>query len=216
VWQLKQVLQDGEAQQCGAEWALQEGLAVLCEDLAEPAGEQETQTHCASKGGCGSFPSANCRSPPPVVHSQTLKYNSKIRSGQGFTLEELKAAGISKKLAPTIGIAVDHCRKNRCLESLEVNVAHLNTYREKLVVLSRGSRNSKLGDSSPEDLASVTQVLGSVLPIVKPRPTVEFIPVTDELKAAKGYQKLCLERMNARFVGIHKKKAEATEKEDKK
>jgi hypothetical protein len=26
----------------------------------------------------------------PVVHSQTLKYNSKIRSGQGFTLEELK------------------------------------------------------------------------------------------------------------------------------
>lgn len=45
VWQLKQVLQDGEAQQCGAEWALQEGLAVLCEDLAEPAGEQETQTH---------------------------------------------------------------------------------------------------------------------------------------------------------------------------
>lgn len=111
---------------------------------------------------------------------------------------------------------MDHCRKNRCLESLEVNVAHLNTYREKLVVLSRGSRNSKLGDSSPEDLASVTQVLGSVLPIVKPRPTVEFIPVTDELKAAKGYQKLCLERMNARFVGIHKKKAEATEKEDKK
>ncbi|CAK9267072.1 unnamed protein product [Sphagnum jensenii] len=152
----------------------------------------------------------------PVVHSQTLKYNSKIRSGQGFTLEELKAAGISKKLAPTIGIAVDHRRKNRCLESLEVNVAHLNTYREKLVVLSRRSRNSKLGDSSPEDLASVTQVLGSVLPIVKPRPTVEFIPVTDELKAAKGYQKLCLERMNVRFVGIHKKKAEATEKEDKK
>jgi len=67
---------------------------------------------------------------------------------------------------------VDHRRKNRCLESLEVNVAHLNTYHAKLVVLSRRSRNSKLGDSSPEDLASVTQVLGSVLPIVKPRPTV--------------------------------------------
>jgi hypothetical protein len=26
----------------------------------------------------------------PVVHSQTLKYNSKIRAGRGFTLEELK------------------------------------------------------------------------------------------------------------------------------
>jgi hypothetical protein len=35
VWQPKQLLQDGEAQQCGAEWALQEGLAVLCEDLSD-------------------------------------------------------------------------------------------------------------------------------------------------------------------------------------
>lgn len=26
----------------------------------------------------------------PVVHSQTLKYNAKIRAGRGFTLEELK------------------------------------------------------------------------------------------------------------------------------
>jgi large subunit ribosomal protein L13e len=111
---------------------------------------------------------------------------------------------------------VDHRRKNRCLESLQVNVAHLNTYLAKLVVFPRRSRKSKVGDSSPEDLASVTQVLGSVLHIVKPRPTVEFIPVTDELKAAKGYQKLRLEGMNALFVGIHKKKAEATEKEDKK
>jgi len=162
------------------------------------------------------FPQPTAGPLRPVVHSQTLKYNSKIRGGQGFTLEELKAAGISKRLAPTIGIAVDHRRKNRCLESLQVNVAHLNTYRVKLVVFPRRSRKSKVGDSSLEDLASVTQVLGSVLPIVKPRPTVEFIPVTDELKAAKGYQKLHLERMNALFVGIHKKKAEATEKEDKK
>lgn len=152
----------------------------------------------------------------PVVHSQTLKYDSKIRSGQGFTLEELKAAGISKELAPTIGIAVDHRRKNRCLESLQVNVAHLNTHRAKLVIFPSRSRKAKVGDSSPEDLASVTQVIGSVLPIVKPTPTIGFIPVTDELKAAKGYQKLLLERMNARFVGICEKKAEATEKEDKK
>jgi len=73
-----------------------------------------------------------------------------------------------------------------------------------------------VGDSSPEDLASVTQVLGSVLPIVKPRPTAELISITDELKAVKGYQKLRLERMNARLVGVRKKKAEAAEKEDKK
>ncbi|KAL5724106.1 hypothetical protein ACHQM5_007408 [Ranunculus cassubicifolius] len=38
----------------------------------------------------------------PVVHGQTQKYNMKLRAGRGFSLEELKAAGIPKKLAPTI------------------------------------------------------------------------------------------------------------------
>ncbi|KAF7132966.1 hypothetical protein RHSIM_Rhsim09G0211700 [Rhododendron simsii] len=41
----------------------------------------------------------------PVVHGQTLKYNKKLRAGRGFSLE---AVGIPKKLAPTIGIAIDH------------------------------------------------------------------------------------------------------------
>ncbi|KAJ7360440.1 60S ribosomal protein L13 [Desmophyllum pertusum] len=47
----------------------------------------------------------------PIVRCPTFKYNTKIRAGRGFTLEELKAAGISRKVAPTIGIAVDHRRK---------------------------------------------------------------------------------------------------------
>ncbi|CAI9092871.1 OLC1v1028216C1 [Oldenlandia corymbosa var. corymbosa] len=40
----------------------------------------------------------------PIVHGQTVKYNMKVRAGRGFTLDELKAAGIPKKLAPTVGI----------------------------------------------------------------------------------------------------------------
>ena len=56
----------------------------------------------------------------------------------------VQAAGISKKLAPTIGIAVDHRRKNRCLESLQENVNRLNTYRAKLVVFPRRSRKTKV------------------------------------------------------------------------
>jgi large subunit ribosomal protein L13e len=181
----------------------------------QPARKKRRRT-VRQKKAVAVFPRPTAGPLRPVVHSQTLKYNSKIRAGRGFTLEELKAAGISKKLAPTIGIAVDHRRKNRCLESLQVNVARLNTYRAKLVVFPRRSRKSKVGDSSPEDLASVTQVLGSVLPIVKPRPTAELISITDELKSVKGYQKLRLERMNARLVGVRKKKAEAAEKEEKK
>lgn len=34
----------------------------------------------------------------PVVHSQTLKYNMKVRAGRGFTLEELKVGDPSIKL----------------------------------------------------------------------------------------------------------------------
>ncbi|CAN1269095.1 60S ribosomal protein L13-1 [Linum perenne] len=68
----------------------------------------------------------------------------KLKAGRGFTLEELKAAGIPKKLAPTIGIAVDHRRKNRSLEGLQVNAQRLKTYKAKLVVFPRRARKVKV------------------------------------------------------------------------
>ena len=59
------------------------------------------------------------------MHSQTQRYNTKIRAGRGFTLDELKAAKIPVKYAPTIGICVDHRRKNRSVEGLEVRRGQL-------------------------------------------------------------------------------------------
>ena len=47
----------------------------------------------------------------PVIRCPTLKYNVKQRLGRGFTLEELKSAGVSKKMAQTIGISVDPRRR---------------------------------------------------------------------------------------------------------
>ena len=49
----------------------------------------------------------------PVVRCPTQKYNMKLRTGRGFTLAELKAAGINRKDALNIGIAVDARRKNK-------------------------------------------------------------------------------------------------------
>lgn len=80
----------------------------------------------------------------PVVHGRTLKYNMKLRAGKGFSLEELKAAGIPKKLAPRIGIAVDHFRKNRSLEGLQSNVQRLKTYKAKLVIFPRRTGKFKV------------------------------------------------------------------------
>ncbi|CDP19062.1 unnamed protein product [Coffea canephora] len=152
----------------------------------------------------------------PIVHGQTLKYNMKVRAGRGFSLEELKAAGIPTKLAPTIGIAVDHRRKNRSLEGLQANVQRLKTYKAKLVIFPRRAKKIKSGDSSPEELATATQVQGSYMPITREKPTVELVKVTQEMKSFKAYDKLRLERTNARHVGARLKKAAEAEKEEKK
>jgi len=152
----------------------------------------------------------------PIVHGQTQKYNMKIRAGRGFSLEELKAAGIPKKYAPTIGIAVDHRRKNHSLEGLQTNVQRLKTYKAKLVVFPRSARKLKVGDSSQEELATATQVQGSYMPISQEKPSVEIIKVTDEMKNFKAYAKLRVERMNKRLVGVRMKKAAEAEKDEKK
>ena len=47
----------------------------------------------------------------PVVRAPTVKYNRKVRAGRGFTLAEIKAAGLTAAYARTIGIAVDHRRQ---------------------------------------------------------------------------------------------------------
>ncbi len=45
--------------------------------------------------------------------------------------------------ARSIGIAVDHRRKNRCQESLEVNKKRLLAYVSKLVLFKRGKAEKK-------------------------------------------------------------------------
>jgi large subunit ribosomal protein LP2 len=55
--------------------------------------------------------------------------------GLGFTLAELKAAGISKKLAPTIGIAVDHrCKKTETSGEAKEGERSLGNRVEELTV----------------------------------------------------------------------------------
>ena len=72
------------------------------------------------------------------------------------------------------------------------------------------------GDSSVEELATATQVQGLYMPIVREKPTVELVKVTDEMKSFKAYGKLRVERMNQRHVGVRMKKAAEAEKEEKK
>ena len=72
------------------------------------------------------------------------------------------------------------------------------------------------GDSTPEELANATQVQGPYMPIVREKPSVELVKVTDEMKSFKAYNKLRLERTNQRHYGARLKKAAEAEKEEKK
>merc|ERR1712100_571165 len=148
----------------------------------------------------------------PAVHCPTVKYNRKVRFGRGFTLDELKAAGLGAKQAQSTGIAVDHRRKNRSEESLQANVQRLKTYKANLIVFPRRSKKVKSGDASAEDLSKVTQLSGAVQPIKKASPRCKAQKV--DAKAKSAYVTMRIARSDAKYVGVRAKRAqEKIEKE---
>merc|ERR1711920_1132909 len=152
----------------------------------------------------------------PVVHPPTQRYNMKLRLGKGFTLEELKEAKIPTKLAPTIGIAVDHRRRNRCTESLQENVARLKLYKSKLMIFPRksGKKGVKAGDTPKSELQNVAQnTLKEIIPIPRPDLSVEARAITAAEKEASAYKQLKKARTNQKYDGIKRKKAAAAAEE---
>jgi large subunit ribosomal protein L13e len=57
----------------------------------------------------------------PIVRGTTRRYNTKVRAGRGFSLDEVRAVGLHPKYARTIGISVDHRRRNKSTEAFQVN-----------------------------------------------------------------------------------------------
>lgn len=80
----------------------------------------------------------------PAVRGQTNRYNGKIKLGRGFTVQELKLAGINSLAeARSIGIAVDLRRKDTCNETLNLNANRIKTYLSKIVVHRINKKGSK-------------------------------------------------------------------------
>mmetsp|Transcript_26198 Transcript_26198/g.25039 ORF Transcript_26198/g.25039 Transcript_26198/m.25039 type:complete len:212 (+) Transcript_26198:51-686(+) len=142
----------------------------------------------------------------PLVHCPTQKYNSKIKLGRGFTLEELKEAGVNRKLAPTIGITVDHRRTNKSVESLTLNVQRLKEYKERLVVFPRRNNKIKNGDATKAEIAESKLDTSSVNVVPAAAAAVTFAPITEELKTFKAYSSLRSARADAKLVGVRAKK----------
>merc|ERR1719453_2393462 len=147
----------------------------------------------------------------PAVRCPTVKYNRKVRFGRGFTLDELKAAGLGAKQAQSIGIAVDHRRKNRSEESLQANVQRSKTYKANLVVFPRRMKKPKAGDGKAEELSKAEQLTGNVQPIAKASPRCKA--QKDDSKAKSAYTTMRIARSDAKYVGVREKRAK--EKEEK-
>ncbi|KAI1108742.1 putative 60S ribosomal protein L13 [Nemania sp. NC0429] len=148
----------------------------------------------------------------PVVRCPTIKYNRRLRAGRGFTLAELKEAGIPRLVAPTVGIAVDFRRQNLSEESLAINVARLKAYKERLIVFPRkGAKHPKAGDSKDIDLSKIQTVssISAALPFTPIAPGVTEIKKSDIPAAIEGgaYVALRKARSDARLVGVREKRA---------
>jgi len=149
----------------------------------------------------------------PIVRCPTIKYNRRVQAGRGFTVAELKEAGIPRKFAPTIGIAVDPRRQNLSMESLALNVERLKAYRARLIIFPRKLGQHKNGDASKEDIKvdqdSLTTIIKHSLPITKVDVAVKEIKKSEMPKPVEGgaYRKLREARSEQRNLGKREKRA---------
>jgi len=156
----------------------------------------------------------------PTVRCQTIRYSHRPRLGKGFTLNEIRSVGLGVEFAKTIGITVDHRRKNRSQESFEANKARLTNYLSKLVLYPKHeghyvskAKNGILNDTPKDQQTVATAPTVNVLaPLVKRVRSVSKIEL-ERLRKSSAYRSIRQEWNNQRNEGIRQKKArEAAEK----
>jgi len=136
----------------------------------------------------------------PAVRCPTTKYNIKLRAGRGFTLEELKTAGILKKQALNLGIPVDHRRRNRSEESLRMNVQRLKHYQSKLIVFPKGKSAQAMQVETP------SCVQKGILPIKNTYKNEKPRAIQKEEKESSAYIKLRMTHGTYKVRGLLNKK----------
>ena len=148
----------------------------------------------------------------PAVRAPTVRYNIKIREGRGFTLAELKEAGVGRKEARGLGITVDHRRRNLSEEGKKLNVERLKAYKARLIVFPRKAGKPKKGDSAAEDLKAET----TRAPIALPAAFVHEAPraITAEERDFKAYRALRDARADQRHAGARKIRQQKKEEEE--
>jgi len=128
----------------------------------------------------------------------------------------LQAVGLGKREAKSLGIAVDHRRRNKSVEGQEANVQRLREYRSKLVVFPKHAAHQKKGwvDTSAADTV-VEQVSGKLMSDLPKTKKPKARAITAEEAGAHTVRMLKAARNDARLKGYRevqaKAKAEAAE-----
>jgi len=149
----------------------------------------------------------------PVVSSATRRYAGKVRYGRGFTLAEIKAAGLSAAFARTVGISVDHRRTSTSEEQLQLNVERLNAYKSKLILFPRKDGKAKKGlinDATAAQVKSASaaaQVRGKVLPKGTVAKEDKFEAITPDMKKFLAHSTSRIAWTTARYTARRAKKA---------
>ncbi|KAM7327611.1 hypothetical protein ACRRTK_013978 [Alexandromys fortis] len=128
----------------------------------------------------------------PIVRCPTVRHHTRVRAGRGFSLEELRVAGIHKK----------------------ANVQRLKEYRSKLILFPGKPSAPKKGDSSAEELKLATRLTGPVMPIRNVYKKEKARVITEEEKNFKAFASLRMARANARLFGIRAKRAKEAAEQD--
>jgi len=137
-------------------------------------------------------------------------------------VSRLQAAGVSKFEARSIGIAVDHRRRNKSEESLTANAARLQSYMARLVVKTNASakkwaadkegRRAALADFEAGKASGVAGEGKAVIAIGTGRADqVEFKPLTDDMKSTMAFRALRQAWVDQKMGGLRIKKAEDAE-----
>ena len=150
----------------------------------------------------------------PVVRCPTVRYHTKVGASRGFSLQELRVAGIHKKVARTIGISVDPRRRNNGTESLPANVQRRKEYRSELTLFPRKPSAPKKGDSTAEELKLATQLMGPVMPIRNVYKEEKARVITEEQKNFKVVASLHMACAIAWLFGIPAKRAKEAAEQD--
>jgi large subunit ribosomal protein L13e len=170
------------------------------------------QKRAAKAAALGVTPISKLR---PVCFGQTRRHSGRAKFGRGFSLLELKAAGLTQAFARTVGIAVDHRRHNKNADSMATNVERLNQYKNKLILFPKRADKPKKGeinDSTADKLATAAQnTTEGVFALPKQSKRCKIEALTDDMKKAKVYFRLRAERTNRRYHGKREKAAKEAE-----